>query len=255
MATTTTNTAPKPVNVFKTETELRLLIAESLKYAGELGSERTYTDEGKAEIWARHLAENDRARRIHNARNAVHTASRGVKNIDRWIMGQALGERPAETDVATELRLARVLARHDEWTTGDVLEAVEPLLGSPLCAELVAELDARGQIDWETFTPSLLNLAPEVAEYRRASRQVAYGVDQLEQLLEQLEQALKVETVLGAKDGEAKVKQNRYSAVSDYVGGDKFTIAETGEFNVDVSNLANVTDVMARRMPSKYAKY
>ena len=40
------------VNIFKTETELKLIIAELLKRAGSLGGDTHYTDEGKAESGA-----------------------------------------------------------------------------------------------------------------------------------------------------------------------------------------------------------
>ena len=243
------------VNIFKTETELKLIIAGLLKEAGRLGGDTHYTDEGKAEIWGRHLEQKDLDSRIQKARTAVWNAKRYVKSAERWNMTQALGERMAEPDTATELRLARILGRRDEWTTGQILDTVKPILGTPLCAELVAELDARGQVKWEEFGPLVVQQAPELAANYNAYRQVAYGVDQLAALEEQLTDAMDVKTVYGAKDGRAKVKQNRYSAVSDYVGGDTFTIAETGEFKVDMERLAEVTDVMARRMPSKYAKY
>ena len=242
------------VNIFKTETELKLLIAALLKEAGRLGGDTHYTDEGKAEIWGRHLEQKDLDNRIRKARTAVWNAQRYVKSAEHWTMTQALGERPAETDTATELRLARILGRRDEWTTEQILDAVKPILGTPLCAELVAELDDRGQVNWDVFGPLVVQQAPELIAHNNAYRKVYYGVDQLVALEEQLAEAMDVKTVYGAKDGRAKVKQNRYSAVSDYVGGDTFTIAETGEFKVDMERLAEVTDVMARRMPSKYAK-
>lgn len=235
------------VDVFKTEKALFTLIMELLAEANRLGSDDHYTKEGKAERWQRFIESDNRLERIEGLRADVATAQRGAERAGGWARTEALGERLEDTDVATELKLARLLDRHEDWTTDKLLKTVEPILGTPLCAELVAELNARGQVEWETFGPLVARARPELVKFHDAVPRVQAAVDQLQALIEQLDQVLNVATVYGVVDGKAKYPQSRYSAVSDYVGGGKLVIFDDGQFQVNYDDINNVSDVIANR--------
>ena len=175
------------IDAFNLEARMNAITASTLKAAATVGMSTATTDEGKRQQWDMYLARIEDA--LNDVRDDLAAVRKGVEAAPDYIRATVLGTRPAQPDTALELSLARILGRRDEWTTAELLETIRPILGTPLCAELVAELEAREQVKWDELEPQLPELAPELSAYRRALPFVAAAVDQLEKLAAEMEKA------------------------------------------------------------------
>lgn len=230
------------VDLFDLEARAAALANRLVSEAERIAANENLTPAGHASQWKTLTPKfADDVAEVVGLLNAART---GASRMYDYARAAAVGTPPdpKAPDVAIELALARLLARHKQWGVQQFTDTLMPIIGTDLAAALVDELVARGAVDADVVDSVVERLTPTISEARHIQPRLIGMIDTaIAPLVAEVENLAEVGPLAERAPLTGDIHRTERTTLFDMVRDGRMVIHETGQFEYDLPYLTQLT--------------